>query len=171
MSSTALAFLVGVAVAFALTSIAKRVGSNQARSSVDRFDLRSRVPCPCGDYPTLSERAGYEICILCNWEDDGSDDESDLALEGGVNHEQSLSTARIRFKMYRCVYTPEDERSNSPTEQEVKGLLMKAFDELTSCSEYERESVETEIACFERVLHAEVSRSVARYEDSRRHGT
>ncbi|PFK64880.1 hypothetical protein COJ21_25310, partial [Priestia megaterium] len=31
----------------------------------------NRVPCPCCEYLTLENADDYEICILCNWEDDG----------------------------------------------------------------------------------------------------
>ncbi|MEA3320951.1 MAG: CPCC family cysteine-rich protein [Bacillota bacterium] len=33
-----------------------------------------RETCPCCGYPPLEERGNFEICILCNWEDDGQDD-------------------------------------------------------------------------------------------------
>ena len=40
--------------------------------------------CPCCGYPTLTERAGYEVCRICAWEDDGQDnhneDEKQVAL-------------------------------------------------------------------------------------------
>src|SRR5579863_7304160 len=29
------------------------------------------IVCPCCGYPTLTDRDAYEICCLCNWEDDG----------------------------------------------------------------------------------------------------
>jgi hypothetical protein len=35
----------------------------------------ARLPCPCCGRATLSERGGYEICPVCFWEDDGSEDE------------------------------------------------------------------------------------------------
>jgi hypothetical protein len=38
--------------------------------------MPGRVPCPCCGRVTLSERGGYEICPVCFWEDDGSDDEA-----------------------------------------------------------------------------------------------
>jgi hypothetical protein len=36
--------------------------------------LEKRAVCPCCGYPTLSEPVAYEICELCNWEDDGQGD-------------------------------------------------------------------------------------------------
>jgi hypothetical protein len=34
------------------------------------------VTCPCCGYPTLRSRDAYDICELCNWEDDGQDADS-----------------------------------------------------------------------------------------------
>ena len=31
--------------------------------------------CPGCGYPTITERGDYEICKVCNWEDDGYDDD------------------------------------------------------------------------------------------------
>jgi hypothetical protein len=33
-----------------------------------------RVQCPCCKYLTLENKGEFEICILCDWEDDGQDD-------------------------------------------------------------------------------------------------
>ncbi|WP_081327515.1 MULTISPECIES: CPCC family cysteine-rich protein [Paenibacillus] len=33
----------------------------------------NRFNCPCYGYPTLEERRGWEICCLCDWEDDGQE--------------------------------------------------------------------------------------------------
>ena len=34
----------------------------------------SLLKCYCCDYKTIFQRGHYDICPLCNWEDDGSDD-------------------------------------------------------------------------------------------------
>jgi hypothetical protein len=44
--------------------------AEQARREKPLAQLR----CPCCGYLTLMERAGYEICDVCWWEDDGQDD-------------------------------------------------------------------------------------------------
>ncbi|MGZ5243079.1 MAG: CPCC family cysteine-rich protein [Bacteroidia bacterium] len=41
--------------------------------------------CPGCGYPTLSERGGYEICSVCNWEDDGQDESQANEIWGGPN--------------------------------------------------------------------------------------
>jgi hypothetical protein len=35
----------------------------------------SRFICPCCGCPALDSNAEYDICIMCNWEDDGKSDE------------------------------------------------------------------------------------------------
>jgi hypothetical protein len=30
------------------------------------------VPCLACGYPSLNERGGYHVCVVCHWEDDGS---------------------------------------------------------------------------------------------------
>lgn len=50
----------------------------------------------CG-YPTLTEREGYEICRVCNWEDDGQDDKEADEIWGGPNYELSLTENRLRI--------------------------------------------------------------------------
>ncbi len=37
-------------------------------------DIEEMYPCPCCSFLTLSGRGDYEICPVCFWEDDGSDD-------------------------------------------------------------------------------------------------
>lgn len=53
--------------------------------------------CPGCSYPTLSERGGYEICSICNWEDDNQDDEQADEIWGGPNGKLSLTENRINI--------------------------------------------------------------------------
>lgn len=32
----------------------------------------AELPCLACGYPTLLERGGYHVCVVCHWEDDGS---------------------------------------------------------------------------------------------------
>lgn len=41
--------------------------------------------CPCCDYYTLQERAAYQACPVCYWEDDGQDLDR-LDEVSGPNH-------------------------------------------------------------------------------------
>ena len=93
--------------------------------------LASRFACPCCGYPTLGEPAAYEICELCNWEDDGQDEAAANEVWGGPNSDYSLAEARANFLQYRVMYAPgRDQRiikGDSMLEYETKGLLIEAF--------------------------------------------
>lgn len=58
-----------------------------------------RYACPCCGYATISEPAGYEICPICFWEDDGQDDPQAEKCFGGPNH-VSLLEARRNFLVF-----------------------------------------------------------------------
>jgi hypothetical protein len=53
--------------------------------------------CPGCGYPTLTERGSYDICIICNWEDDGQDDKEADKVLGGPNGNLSLTENRINL--------------------------------------------------------------------------
>ena len=53
--------------------------------------------CPCCGYPTLEQRGAYEICTICWWEDDGTD-EADLGRVSGPNH-ITLAEGRRNFEL------------------------------------------------------------------------
>ncbi len=55
----------------------------------------NRVTCPGCGYPTLGERGHYEICEICNWEDDYQDDKDADQVWGGPNGKRSLTENRI----------------------------------------------------------------------------
>jgi hypothetical protein len=54
----------------------------------------------------LSERGGYDICDLCNWEDDGQDDPNADEVWGGPNGAYSLAQARLNFREHLVMYNP-----------------------------------------------------------------
>jgi len=51
--------------------------------------------CPGCSYPTLLERGGYEICQICNWEDDDQDDPKADEIWEGPNGDLSLTENRL----------------------------------------------------------------------------
>lgn len=55
--------------------------------------------CPCCGYQSLSERGQYEICKVCFWEDNGSNDPDCLS---GPNH-MTLREARENFRRLGAV--------------------------------------------------------------------
>lgn len=58
----------------------------------DAEDL-SLERCPCCEYKIIKDRGHYEICSICFWEDDGSDE---LERYSPPNH-LSLKEAKINF--------------------------------------------------------------------------
>ena len=56
--------------------------------------------CPCCQYKTLYSRAGYDICKVCFWEDDGQDDHDADVVRGGPNGILSLTDARKNFTSF-----------------------------------------------------------------------
>jgi hypothetical protein len=69
-----------------------------------------RYCCSCCGYPTLDERGGFDICLLCNWEDDGQDDHNADRVLGGPNGDYSLAEARSNFEAHATSYRPADTR-------------------------------------------------------------
>ncbi|NJM76596.1 MAG: hypothetical protein HC852_13445 [Acaryochloridaceae cyanobacterium RU_4_10] len=130
--------------------------------------LSKRCNCPCCGYPTLGQLNAYEICELCNWEDDGQDDANAEEVRGGPNADYSLAEARRNFKVYRVTYAPErDQRitgADSKLEYDTKGQLITAFEKLRSAATLESTAIELKIKELERLLQDETSRQVREYE-------
>ena len=55
-------------------------------------EINQKVKCPCCHFYTLSSKSNYDVCPICHWEDDGSNEEEYSA----VNH-NSLSEYRNIF--------------------------------------------------------------------------
>jgi len=130
--------------------------------------MNNRFKCPCCGYPTLGERNAYEICELCNWEDDGQDDDDVDIIKGGPNSDYSLKEARQNFKLYRVMYAPDrDQRitgRDSTLEYETKGQLIAIFKRLQSSSPSEISALEVKIGKLEQLLRNETTRQVEEYE-------
>jgi hypothetical protein len=67
------------------------------------------VPCPCCHHPTLRERANFEICAECGWEDDGQDDDDAHVVRGGPNGRLTLAQARLDY--LKAIADEPDESS------------------------------------------------------------
>ena len=63
---------------------------------IKQFDLEL-FTCPSCGYPTLEERSTYDVCDICNWEDDGQDDPQADEIWGGANYKLSLTDSRIKI--------------------------------------------------------------------------
>jgi len=129
--------------------------------------LAGRVRCPCCGYPTLDAGADYEICELCNWEDDGQSDDDADEVRGGPNADYSLTEARRNFAQYRVMYQPERDMrisgADSKLEWETKGLLIAAFEGLAS-RVGDQDTLVKEILRLEEILRSETARQVKEYE-------
>jgi hypothetical protein len=75
--------------------------------------------CPCCAYHTLTERAAFEICPVCYWEDDGQGDENADETLGGPNGQLSLSQARANFTRFGA----SDERHRKDVRPSSLGEL------------------------------------------------
>lgn len=62
--------------------------------------------CPCCGADTLAERHGWEICPVCWWEDDGTDNAEASLYYSGPNKGLQLTAARINFLTFG-IYNPE----------------------------------------------------------------
>ena len=130
-------------------------------------NISSRFRCPCCGYPTLAESASYEICELCNWEDDGQSDSDANVVRGGPNADYSLAEARQNFAKYRVMYRPDRDMritgADSKLEWETKGLLITAFERLASGASAQHTLV-NEILRLGEILENETARQVREYE-------
>lgn len=80
------------------------------------------VNCLICGYRTLHERGGFEICLVCYWEDDGEyDDPTEIA--GGSNGDLSLTSARENFRRIGAVSVEMLQHVREPlSEEQVEGL-------------------------------------------------
>jgi hypothetical protein len=67
--------------------------------------------CPCCGFPTLGDRGGFEICVVCFWEDDGQDAHNADKVLGGPNSDYSLTESRKNFEQHFTCYRPGDVRA------------------------------------------------------------
>jgi len=85
-----------------LTEIEKKILAEffHRRNLFDTYILDKSLnlfTCPGCGYPTLRDRGSYEICDVCNWEDDNQDDKEADEVWGGPNGDLSLTENRINI--------------------------------------------------------------------------
>ena len=76
------------------------------RSARDGF-----FACPCCNEFTMSEAGGYEICEVCDWEDDPVQ-ETTPNLAGGAN-KVSLDQARMNYRLVGLSDPAQQSRSKT----------------------------------------------------------
>ena len=131
----------------------------------------ARYVCPCCGYPTLPQRGGYDICELCNWEDDGQCAPHADEVWGGPNYQYSLTQARENFKRFWIMYDSDDAGKkhlfNSPAALEAKKALAAAFDAMPEANEAEQSQLWNKVkvgeAVLEQELHNRVNAKTAAY--------
>ena len=79
--------------------------------------------------PTLDERAEYDICAICSWEDDGQDSDDAEIVRGGPNGNYSLKEARENFKVFHTMYRESDTKPFSREKKNIASSmrLYRAF--------------------------------------------
>ncbi|NKF24508.1 CPCC family cysteine-rich protein [Solimonas marina] len=75
--------------------------------------------CPCCGYKTLIERAAYEICPVCFWEDDGQDEAEATEVWGGPNGGLSLAQARENYKAFGASSERRKQFVRPPSAEEL----------------------------------------------------
>lgn len=75
--------------------------------------------CPCCGFLTLSEQppGTFEICPVCNWEDDAAQAANPL-LEGGANR-VSLDQARSNFARFGAITEEAVRAVRKPLPEEI----------------------------------------------------
>lgn len=70
------------------------------RNLMDKYIKSNKLKiftCPGCGFPTLEQRGTYEICEICDWEDDDQDDPKADEIWGGPNGELSLTENRLNI--------------------------------------------------------------------------
>jgi hypothetical protein len=92
----------------------------EARAPLTEDELlpHGMIACPCCGHATLSERARYQICPVCFWEDDGQDS-ADADVERGGPNRVSLRAGRINYLAIGASIEADRGHTRPPTREEV----------------------------------------------------
>lgn len=92
-----------------LKSSLQAISNEYLESELDIENVFGNVfllePCPCCGARTIGERAEYDICKVCWWEDDGQDNKEADIIMGGPNYGISLTQGRINYLKFG-IYDP-----------------------------------------------------------------
>ncbi|MFW5839618.1 MAG: CPCC family cysteine-rich protein [Planctomycetota bacterium] len=133
-----------------------------------------RYTCPCCGFPLLTQRDAGEICELCNWEDDGLDDDSAEQVSP-ANAPFTLAQGRTAFRRYGVMYHPQDDpRIGGPDNQEeleLKQAMVAAFETIQPGMEpAELQDVWRRINHLLKTLDAQLKQKILAYEAAQRKG-
>ena len=84
----------------------------EIREIFDKFISENKLKiftCPGCGYPTNSTKADYDICIICDWEDDGYDDNSksifdDFLDANKISGPNKISLTENRITISRTLF-------------------------------------------------------------------
>ena len=84
---------------------------NEFLSQQTGIEITTGVPddlesCPCCGFKTLEKRDDFEICMICWWEDDGTDNNVGDKYGIGPNDVADLTVARFNYLEFG-IYNPE----------------------------------------------------------------
>lgn len=85
-------------------------------------DTLKLYACPCCGANSLTERGAWDICPVCWWEDDGTENDEASLYFSGPNNGLQLTAARINF-IQHGIYNPERQ------DLLKKALPFKLFDQ------------------------------------------
>jgi hypothetical protein len=143
------------------------VSSNVRPHMPPRPRPSARDLCPCCGFPTLGGRAFFEVCSLCNWEDDGQDDHNADEVLGGPNADYSLSEARKNFRERGHMYRAGGDRrflgGDTPEESKVKADLVAIFTAWKRGTAPTQEEADN-VLRLERRLHMSLSHRIMAHE-------
>ena len=93
--------------------------------------------CPCCGYPTMDDRGGDLICLLCRWQDDGQDNPYEEEIWGGPNYSYSLEEARRNFQAHLSKYRLTDEElfRREAAKNDRKRDLMEIYERIRSTAD------------------------------------
>ena len=86
-----------------------------------------KYECPCCGCITLDERAAWNICPVCFWEDDAVQN-SDPEFEGGAN-KVCLREARKNFEEFGACTESSVPFVREPDAEEISGIVREPDDE------------------------------------------
>jgi hypothetical protein len=132
-------------------------------ATIEPFKYGTRYTCPCCGFPTFFERGGFEICELCDWEDDGQDDPQADEVWGGPNGKYSLSEARTNFKRFLTKHN--NQKPSNAQVARSKQAIMESFVMIKNESNPARiAELWQNIFKNERILGREVDQQISAYE-------
>jgi len=134
------------------------------KNQIKLSDGIKKFTCPCCGFPTLNERGGYEICVLCKWEDDYQDDKDANEVLGGPNGKLSLTQARKNFQKYLLCDGKESPDKDAPYKI-VKNELIELFYELLDNKYSSKQIIKKIDNCFKN-HYSILKKEIKKYEES-----